>query len=88
MARSRRPAAVARGGALEQLADLVARKEVRQVAALPRIAQRTGGVGLRPAFALAKAKEAAQRSQPPRNRRLGVAGLLQVRKVTAEIEAW
>ena len=86
IARSRRPMASLAGGGVEQPADLVGREEVRQRAALARIAQRLGRIRLGPAFALAEAEEAPQRGQPPGDRRLGVARLVQGRHVAAQIE--
>src|SRR5262245_26463181 len=56
-----------------------------QRAALARVAQRLGGVRLGPTFALAETKEAAQRSQPAGDSRLGIALLVQARNVTSQI---
>ena len=74
VANFRRLVALRRG---EQFADLVGREKVRQLLRLPRIAERLGRIRFGPAFALAEAKEAADRRHPPRDRSLRVAGFVQ-----------
>ena len=74
------------GRSVEQLADLVGRKEVRQLAVAARVAQRLGGVAVGQPFALGELVERAERGQPAGDGGLGVARFVQGRDVAAEVE--
>ena len=71
---------------LKQAPDVFRRKEVGQGPALPRIPQRLAGVVVDPALALAETVEAAEAGQPPGDRRLGIARLVQRSDVAAQLE--
>src|SRR5207302_11499588 len=70
----------------EQPGDFLGRKEMRQLALRPRIAQRLGGIAVRQPFALGKLVEAAKRCQAASNGRLGVTRFMQSRDIAAKIK--
>ena len=75
-----------RRGGLEQAADILGREEMGQSAALPRIAQRLGGVFVDPSFPLAETVKAAEAGQSPGDRRLGITCFVQRAGLAAEVE--